>query len=310
MKNSFISTFNKKRYAFATLRLIVFFFLIKLLLIPFQSKNYLSLVVAKHYKLQSIKAREKIIVFGNSTAAFGISAQLLSDHFHKPSLNLGVHGGLGLLKQYEESMPFINRSDMLLWQFSFDQIKNCTAFKSKTTQDFDNQNSFYHLNIRPNFFKFIKSIFIYKIGLNDQTVNYRYHKMINDFGDNLTAGIHDSEWVMNIKNFWNRPIISHPMIKLSNSDVKFFIKKFPLSIKPTSFFIHPPTGRINNQDKIIISQNINICRKHGIKFIINPENVIFDKNSQYYDGFPHLNHSSKMIYTKKIILSLDQLSSD
>jgi hypothetical protein len=307
MKNSFISTSNKKKYAFVILRLIIFFLLIKLLLIPFQSKNYLSLVVIKHHKLQSIKEREKIIVFGNSTAAFGISAQLLSDHFHKPSLNLGVHGGLGLLNQYEESMPFINTSDLLLWQYDFNQIKNCTSFKSKTTQDFDNQNSFYHLNIRPNFFKLIKSIFIYKIGINDKTGTYRYHKMINDLGDNITAGMHDSEWVMNIKNFWNRPIISKRMIELSNSDLQFFIKKFPLSIKPNSFFIHPPTGRLNNQDKILISKNINICRKHGIKFIINPENVIFDKNSHYYDGFPHLNESSKMIYTKKIIQSLDQI---
>lgn len=309
MKNSFISTFNTKRYVFATLRLIVFFFLIKLLLLPLQKKNYLSLVVTKHHKLQSIKDSAKIIIFGNSTAAFGISAQLISDHFHKPSLNLGVHGGLGILKLYEESVPFIHLNDMMLWQLRFNEIKNCTSFKSKTTQDFENQNSLYHLNIRPNFFKLIKSIFIYEIGHNDKTGSYRYEKMINNCGDNITSEIHDSEWVMKIKNSWNKPIISEPIIKLTNSDVEFFIKKFPLSIKPNSLFIHPPVGRINNQDSIIIAKNVSICKKYGIKFIINPENVIFDKNAQYYDGFPHLNQTNKMIYTKKIIMSLDNSNS-
>lgn len=57
-------------------------------------EGYNASILDKIERLKNIK-EPKIIIAGNSNAAFGLKSKLIEDAFKMPVVNLGLHGGLG-----------------------------------------------------------------------------------------------------------------------------------------------------------------------------------------------------------------------
>ena len=277
------------------IRILFIILILKIILLPLASKDYLSNVITKHNLLTSIKTK-KIIILGNSASPFGINGNLLEKCANRKTLILGIHGGLGLKEQYLNSHNYLNDSDIIIWNYSFENIANSFAeTKNNIVTDFYNQNPLYHLQIKPNVINFLKSLLIYKIGKNDKTGIYNYWSF-DKTGGIIYPSNQDSNY---IKTRAIAPLSKISLIK--EKDIIEFIKQVPESILYNSYFVHTPFGKLSKIDSTNIIENIRICKKYKIKFLFNPLLNVYSDANNYFDGYPHLSEHFRDTNTIKII---------
>ena len=285
------------------IRILFIILILKIILLPLASKDYLSNVITKHNLLTSITTK-KIIILGNSASAFGINGNLLEKFTNRRTLILGIHGGLGLKEQFLNSHKYLNDSDIIIWNYSFENVSNYSFALTKPDKvsDFYNQNPLYHLQIRPNVINFLKSLLIYKIGKNDNTGIYNYRSF-----DKTGGIIYPSNQDTNYIN--TKAIAPHSKISIiKEKDIIEFIKQVPESILPNSYFVHTPIGKITRIDSTNILENIRICKKYEIKFLLPPLLNIYSSQNNYFDGYPHLSKQYRDTNTVKIIKYLRYIS--
>lgn len=297
--NLYILNFNINRILIKSLRIVLLFFLIKIVLIPFGSKDYLSNVVLKHEILSSIK-ENKIVVLGHSASVFGINGKLIEHQFNKRTLILGVHGGLGLLDQYNDSRKYLTNKDILIWNYSFENIQN-PSILNKKKKDFIKQNPLYHIKVNPSILNFIESILFYKIGKNDYTGVYSYNNFDPTGSIILKYNRDTSLKESSVKR------IDTSIPRLSHEKIVQFIKLFPQSVNSNSYFVHTPVGDLDKNDTNNINYNIRLCNSLKIKYIVSPIETSYSSSNCYYDGFPHLSRDYRDTNTVRIIKKLSFL---
>jgi hypothetical protein len=271
-------------------RILIAILITKTMMIPFSAKDYLSNVVVKQEILKSIKTK-KIIILGNSASAFGINGNIIQQRTGFRTIIMGIHGGLGLRGQYSDAIKEFNDSDLIIWNYSFENIKDPLAVK-KQLNDFHDQNPTYSISYNPNIFRLIKSLFVFKLGKNDYTGVYSYDNF-DSTGSIILKSNQDTSAKIVV------PISKIP--RLSSENITSFIKLYPKSIGKNSFFVHTPIGIISKKDSFNIDYNLKLCKKHKINYIISPLFNVYPKPKSYYDGFPHLSSTYRDTNTNRIV---------
>ena len=173
---------------------------------------------------------------------------------------MGVHGGLGLLDQYNDSRKYLTNKDILIWNYSFENIQN-PLILNKKEKDFIKQNPLYHIKVNPNILNFIESILFYKIGKNDCTGVYSYNNFDPTGSIILKYNRDTSEKDSLIKR------IDTSIPRLSQENIKQFIKLFPQSINSNSYFVHTPVGHLDKNDINNINYNLRLCNSLNLNII-------------------------------------------
>lgn len=102
-------------------RLLKFTFLLALLVLSlFFSTGYLTRnhrlgsIIDKHARLEQIQG-PKLVVIGGSNIHFGLDSELLERATGLPVVNMGVNGSLGTHFYFDEVIPWLGKSDLLLF---------------------------------------------------------------------------------------------------------------------------------------------------------------------------------------------------
>jgi hypothetical protein len=64
----------------------------------------------------------RIIIVGGSNVSLGISAKQLSEEFHRPAINMGLNGGIGLRLMLQQIKPYIQPGDIILVSPEYEQF--------------------------------------------------------------------------------------------------------------------------------------------------------------------------------------------
>jgi len=75
--------------------------------------SYLMAHVDKIDRLQNLNS-PKLILVGDSNLAFGVDSELMQYSLKTPTVNMGLHGGIGLRLMLSEVKPYINRNDTIM----------------------------------------------------------------------------------------------------------------------------------------------------------------------------------------------------
>ncbi|MBD0320667.1 MAG: hypothetical protein ICV87_10060 [Gemmatimonadetes bacterium] len=81
--------------------------------LPVNEDGFLAAVVDKHRIIRATRG-PKIVVIGGSNAAFGVDSRCVEEHFGRPTINLGLHAGLGLRYMLGEVKPYVQRGDVIV----------------------------------------------------------------------------------------------------------------------------------------------------------------------------------------------------
>ena len=65
-------------------------------------------------RLLETTSSPKIVFVGGSNLSYGLDSKKISNHFSRPVVNMGVHGGLGLGYMIKEIEPHIHKDDIVI----------------------------------------------------------------------------------------------------------------------------------------------------------------------------------------------------
>jgi len=77
------------------------------------TENYLLANIDKNRFLISVKS-PKMVLVGGSSLAFGVDSYFISNEINLPVVNMGLHGGLGLVFMINEVKPYLKKGDIVL----------------------------------------------------------------------------------------------------------------------------------------------------------------------------------------------------
>ena len=85
--------------------LLLLFLFCFCVVMPQYEGDYQAAMVDKVRRLEETEG-EKIVLIGDSNLAFGIDSAMIEEHFHKPVVNMGMHGGTG--EAFNEQAALLN----------------------------------------------------------------------------------------------------------------------------------------------------------------------------------------------------------
>jgi hypothetical protein len=80
-------------------------------MLPYDKGAYLAAAIDKHRMLDSI-APPRIILIGGSNVPFNYNSAMMSDAFHLPVVNMGLHANVGLRYMLHEVAPALGKGDL------------------------------------------------------------------------------------------------------------------------------------------------------------------------------------------------------
>jgi hypothetical protein len=288
------------RRFFSNLSLFAFLFFLLLLLFKFafinyNKKDYLSTFVDKIDNLKKSSNEKRLIIIGTSSTAFGISASRLSDKFKKRCLNLGTHGGLGILNQLELIQKYSNKNDTFLLEvdLGFDFFQHVPQKMDELRYN----NPKYNLHTE-EYVDFFISLIKYNLGKPKTYGTYNYYG-VNQSGDITTNCIDTFTFPNKIS-------------KLKEVDktkiLEYFSLVFKYIDKDRTYLILPPLQHtIYNKNRELYRTYSNVIENEFSGRVLNSLNETIYDNYCFFDGPPHLNCETRDIRTQGIINKLDEV---
>ena len=103
-----------------TIRVLAFLTVVLLLLFlnvvfgpPLIAGGFMEAMADKHRLLNTVPS-PRVVVIGGSNAAFGLDSDELERAFHRPVVNMAIHGGLGFEFMVNESIDGFRTGDLVL----------------------------------------------------------------------------------------------------------------------------------------------------------------------------------------------------
>ncbi|MBN2077740.1 MAG: hypothetical protein JW838_02160 [Spirochaetes bacterium] len=81
---------------------------------PVDDDKYIMALVDKHRMLRETP-RPRIIFAGDSNLAFGLNSRMVKKATGYNVVNMGLHGGLGLIYSMDELMPYLGKGDVVIF---------------------------------------------------------------------------------------------------------------------------------------------------------------------------------------------------
>lgn len=80
---------------------------------PLTGVDFTAALGKKHARLEGVPA-PRVVLIGGSNASFGVNSEALENAFHRPVVNMALHGGLGYRFMVNEVIDSLERGDLLL----------------------------------------------------------------------------------------------------------------------------------------------------------------------------------------------------
>jgi len=80
---------------------------------PVAGESVLGALPDKHELLEKAPS-PKIIFVGGSNLSFGLDSERISEAFHMPVVNTGIHGGIGLKYMMSDVLPYVRKNDIVV----------------------------------------------------------------------------------------------------------------------------------------------------------------------------------------------------
>lgn len=259
--------------------------------------NYMGAIIDKHKTAINIKP-PKIVFLGGSNVAFGIDTETLESKLKMPTVNLGLHAGLGYSFMFQQLKSVLHDNDVvfLIPEYFIGEEGNY-KLKKNTQEIFVESNQF-------KFFSFYDELLYLFENTHRKLVNkppYQidekedyYRRGFNNHGDvifhlNRNSKPHLSDTGSFEYAYWDGiAALNELYAEESKKNVKF-VYMFPA---------YPKTYYLKNRDAI---EHLYVDLRTNLKFKIlgEPKSFVFD-DSLFYDTAYHLNKSGRAKRTQII----------
>jgi len=85
----------------------------------YEANNYMAAIIDKHERVNALKGNQKIFVAGGSNVAFGVNSKMIQNELDIPTINMGLHIGLGVNFILEELKRKIEPNDIAILSFEY-----------------------------------------------------------------------------------------------------------------------------------------------------------------------------------------------
>ncbi len=80
---------------------------------PFPHETCLGALPDKHALLKNAQS-PKIVFVGGSSSSFGLDSRRISEAFHMPVINMGIHYNMGLRYMMKDILPYVRENDVIV----------------------------------------------------------------------------------------------------------------------------------------------------------------------------------------------------
>lgn len=106
---------------------VLFFVFAFVIVMPQYTGNYQASMIDKVDRLTSMEGK-KIVLLGNSNLAFGMNSQMVEQSFGVPTVNMGLHGGVG--NAFNEGVAKLNVSEGDIYVIFHDNFSDQDVIKN------------------------------------------------------------------------------------------------------------------------------------------------------------------------------------
>lgn len=284
-----------------------------LYVIPDKMVKYtiLGALPEKHKHLESIPGK-KIILIGGSNVSFGIDSKIISDTFHIPVVNMGVHAGLGLEFILNDIKNYIKKGDVIVLMPEYEHFYTDNYYGEmelvsyifdvdKSAQKTIEPQQWQHLiKYLPTYSaKKIKNYIPSLLSKSSPVVDIYHKESFNEYGD---AYLH---WTLP-----NQPFLEAKQNtgkEQLNTIVIEKIKSFKqlANTNGCPFYIFPPViDKISyDHQSTMINKITEELKNNQIAFEVNPLNYRYEKDL-FFNSYYHLNKKGVEIRTLQFIQEL------
>ena len=85
---------------------------------PVDPDKYLMVMLDKH-KLLRTTPQPRVILVGDSSLAFGMDSAMIKKATGYNVVNMGLHGGLGLIYIMDELKPYLKKDDIVIFALDY-----------------------------------------------------------------------------------------------------------------------------------------------------------------------------------------------
>lgn len=139
---------------------ILFFFITINKMNPYYKVSYSRGIQLKFNKLKKIKGK-KIVIIGGSNVNFGIDSDLIEEKLNIPTVNMGIHGGLGTKFMIDSIEKYMKAGDILIVSREYgdeDKYLNLSGIEMGDYITYIPKEAFYILSDLSQFSSILKSI--------------------------------------------------------------------------------------------------------------------------------------------------------
>ena len=294
MKKFFIKTSIFSFLIFFTIFSVIY-------LLPVSKDKFLAASIDKH-KLLAETQQPRIIFTGDSNLAFGLDSSLVKKSTGYNIINMGLHGGLGLVYWMDELKPYLHNGDVVIFILDYQSFKwkgeglnpviEVTIFNPKVLLYYSLESyRNYLISLPLTFQRRIGGIFS---GSKDEAFNKR--SSFNEFGDNV------GHLNQKAPAFKAAPRV---LPKKMSAEMTALFNKFheEWSKKGVDIYISFPPLYEENRKKQIKELSIlfaNMKSSLKPKLIGHPADFIYPRK-YFFDNIFHLDVVGREIRTKKLI---------
>lgn len=116
-KSSFTAKRDYKKYFYGFVLFsasFIFLCFILVLTIPYHNHNNQLFAISDKIELLKNTHSPRIIFAGGSNLAFGLDSKRIEDQFKMPTINMGLHAGLGLKFILDIIIPYVKKNDIVI----------------------------------------------------------------------------------------------------------------------------------------------------------------------------------------------------
>ena len=285
-----------------------------ILWLPLNRPNHFLLATIDKESLLHRTPSPKIIVIGGSNTIFNIDSKLIGDATGLPTINLGLHAGLGLEFMLNEIRPFLKSGDRVIIMPEYAQFYGDLFYGSRilTRLVTLNPHAFQYIRTWGQYLALIKSAglearnkIVYLLGRSAEEETYN-RTAFNAYGDLRIQMIGNQSLVkLQVENYEIRPSreINSKCIRELN---KFFTQTQQIGVQVYLVYSAIPLEKyLSNFDRIW-ALNQYLKQNLKIPLLFSPDKVLVPAH-EFFDTFYHLNSIGRQRYTEILIKYLSNL---